>query len=169
MGRGLTMTSQSQNVDEEWAKLAEEAESAREERMLERYKALAALSEAERHEKLLAMARAEYLLGNDLLTPFSMSRLRCYLSLPEEDARKVASAYDKVMGVMPAEAAMRRVTIVQSLTMQFSAEDEERLRSLIPNVFAGAPGRGGLDSPIRERTDESTSRSKKPFWAFWKR
>ena len=158
-----------QDVDLEWAKLADSEVTPREAAMLARYNELAGLSEDERRSRLRSMARAEYELSDAKLRPFTVSRMRTWLELDPTNAQLIASSYDAVMQEMPAPVAMRRVALVQSLAIEFSVDDEDRLRKLTPRVFAGAPSRKtGL---AREETSLSMADShpKRSWWAFWRR
>jgi hypothetical protein len=64
---------------------------------------------------------------------------------------------------------MRRVALVQSLVLNFTVEEEERLRQLTPRVFAGAPSR--LTGLARDEAPPSLAAPppKKAWWAFWKK
>jgi hypothetical protein len=130
-----------QNADTQWSGLVDSPAEEREAAMRERYLELAALDEDTRRERLKAMADAEYAIPDDKLRVFSLSRLRTWLALPDDAAQAVAHSYDAVMQRMPGPIAMRRVSIVQTLAAAFSPEDEERLRALVPGVFAGVPSR----------------------------
>jgi len=158
-----------EEVDQAWAQLAETDSASREALMVARYVELAAMPEEQRRAKLRAMANAEYSLPDEKLRPFTVSRLRTWLSLDDETAPIIAHSYDAVMLDMPASAAMKRVSLVQTLVTEFSAEEEDRLRELVPRVFAGAPSRRtGLAAPGSAVPMEAVS-SKKPWWAFWRR
>ncbi|MBI4297187.1 MAG: hypothetical protein HY676_01510 [Chloroflexi bacterium] len=153
-------------LDQGWGLLADETEEQREKQMLERYGKVAALSEDERRSRLLAMAKAEYALSDAKLRSFTMSRLRVWLKMELEIAKKVADSYDAVMFLMPGPAAMRRVAIVQTLARGFSSKEQEQLRTLIPRVFADRP----IGSAVAPGPAAAPGPSiKKPWWAFWKR
>lgn len=157
-------------ADQAWAKLATLPEEEREPQMAARYTELASLSEDERRQRLRAMAEAEYALPDDHLRPFSLSRLRVWLRLDPEIARTVAGSYDAVMMQMPGSAAWRRVAIVQTLAREFSLEDLQRLRSLIPGAFAEqATALSGVPSRAPTPVEAAPSQPKKPWWAFWKK
>ena len=155
-------------IDQEWLHQSEAESESREAFMAARYIELAALPEEERRTRLRAMARAEYSLPDEKLRPFTLSRLRTWLSLEPDKAQVIADSYDAVMQEMPAPVAMRRVALVQTLATEFSPEDEERLRQLAPRVFAGTPSRMTvLERPEPEPLAVAT-RTKKPWWAFWR-
>ncbi len=146
-------------------------EGEREPMMLDRMRALASLDEEERRDQLHGVVAAEYSLPNDKLKPLSKSRLRALLQLEREEAQRFAGSYDAAMQAMPAAAAMRRVTIVQSLASEFSTEEEAQLVELLPNVFAGATSRGGIEATmglVHGLGSRGETKSK-PFWAFWKK
>ncbi len=152
-------------VDEAWGKLADEEE--RETQMFQRYTELASLSEESRRSRLLAMAKAEYALPDAKLRPFTLSRMRVWLKIDPENAKKMAVSYSAIMNQMPGPAAMRRVALVQTLAREFSLEDRERLVALAPHVFASRPA---FAAEVLSGTPSSTTASsKKPWWAFWRR
>ena len=156
----------SSEVDEDWGKLADTGDAEREAAMLARYNELAAMEEAPRDARLQAMANAEYALPDAQLRVLTLSRLRALLKMDPNQARTLVTAYDGVMRGMSANAAMRRVGMVQTLAADFTAEEEEQLRELVPAIFAAAPKRGALDVEIKtfERAPEP---KKKAWWAFW--
>lgn len=153
-------------VDEAWGHLADAPTEERESSMLSRYLELTALTDGERHVRLLQMARAEYALPDDKLRSMTQSRLNTLLNMDSDKASVVMAAYDGVMREMPADAAMKRVTLVQALSREMPAESEAKLRELVPTVFAGAPPRAtGLEVEIPPIVRGSARR---PWWAFWK-
>jgi hypothetical protein len=157
-----------QDTDNDWARLTDEEPDSREGTMVDRYNELAGLTEEERRTKLRAMANAEYALPDDKLRLLTVSRMRAWLSLDEATARTISSSYDVVMQQMPGDAAMRRVAMVQKLVLEFTPEEEERLRVLAPRVFAGAPSR--LTGLARDEVSLQTTRgSNKAWWAFWRK
>lgn len=123
--------------DQAWGALMNEAAEEREATMAQRYKEMAALSEEEMLSRMTAMVRAEYDLKDAELRVFTLSRLRTWLKLDEDTARKIAASYDAAMRKMSGPAAMRRVAMVQTLARDFSREDQQQLVELMPNVFGG--------------------------------
>jgi hypothetical protein len=153
-----------QQADEEWAALADD--DGREAKMTARYAELAALSEDERRTRLKAMATVEYNLPENKLRTFTVSRMRTWIGMDMDQAKVIAGSYNAVMQNMPANVAMKRVALVQTLVTEFSPEDEEKLRELAPGAFAGAPSRKtGLDRPGPDL--QTRAGTKKPFWKFW--
>jgi hypothetical protein len=143
--------------------------------MLKRYLELAELPEAEIKQRLQAMATAEYSLPEGKLRPFTLSRMRMFLSLPPATAKKMAAAYDGVMLSMPGNAAMKRVSLVQTLVQEFSPEEEATLRDLNPNLFGSAPSRAAAQqarTDAREAASVETAQrasrqaEKKGWWPF---
>lgn len=154
--------------EREWGLLAEKSEEEERRRLMEaRYTELAALAEETRRSRLLPMAQAEYALSDDALRRFTMSRLQVWLHMDQEMAKKIAESYDAVMTQLPATAAMRRVALVQTLARNFSPDDQARLRTLLPRVFAGA----GEAAQARTRAPEPAAAPamKKAGWQFWKK
>jgi hypothetical protein len=169
----------SETPDLNWAQLAEEDPAKREEQMAMRYREVATLADEERRAALKSMAHAEYALPDAKLHSFTVSRIRTWLALEPETAQVIARTYDSVMQSMPGPVAMRRVALVQTLVLEFTAEEEARLRELVPGVFAGAPSRlTGLERPANAPDEppaapasasKTDTPKKKPFWAFWRK
>ena len=156
------------SLDQSWAQLSILEPAEREAQMIARYRQVAGLSEDERKSQVKSMILAEYSLPEEALRAFTISRMRTWIGLDPEVAPVIAETYDAVMQEMPATIAMKRVSLVQTLVLEFSAEDEERLRELAPRVFAGAPSRKlNLDRPNEPDLAVAPGR-KKPFWAFWR-
>ena len=162
------MASQGTSVDEAWGQLADAPQQERETAMQARYLELAQLDEEERHARLLEMARAEYALPDDKLRALTLSRLHTLLNMELDLAHRLTQSYDAVMRELPGNAAMRRVSLIQALTREMSAEEEDRVRALVPGVFTGAPPRGaGLQVNVPQPV---SARSRgRPWWAFWKK
>jgi hypothetical protein len=167
------MSTADDKADREWSKLADLEEGERRATMLERYAELAALPEEERVTRMLAMAYAEYDLPYDELRDFTISRLNSWLTLDAEVAQRVSNSYDVVMHKVPAEQAMLRVGLVQTLARAFSTEERARLVDLNPGVF-------GPDDPVvltsRSQRRQSAmssaahpTRPKRSWWQIWKR
>jgi hypothetical protein len=155
-----------------WAQLADQAEEVREPQMRSRYEELARASEEERRDALKSMAQGEYALPEASLRSFTKSRMQVLLSMDAQQARAVAQSYDAIMNQMPAVAAMRRVSIVQSLTREFSPEDQERLKALAPAVFSAKPVVASTIptyTPTPSKDASKAASGKKAAWAFWKR
>ncbi len=159
--------------DDNWAQVADLDEEQRLSQTVSRYLELSGLAEEERRRRLTLMARSEYSLPDDKLRLTTLARMRTLLRLEEDVAKAVSGSYDAVMKEMPGQAAWRRVSLVQTLVLEFNAEEEDALRRIIPTIFGGAPRRSlllieGASSagPGLERTDV---KRKKPFWAIWRR
>jgi hypothetical protein len=157
-------------LEEQWRGLADAAEEERREKMEVRYLELAALPEEERREQLKTMARVEYTLPDDKIRPFHLSRLRVWLKLESETVRAVASSYEAIMNELPGEIAMRRVSVVQTLARGFDPADQERLREIVPRVFAeSTPLTINRAAEETRRVLEQAPSPKKPWWAFWRK
>ena len=164
-------------ADDAWGALASLESAEREAKMVQLYGELVVLSQEERQSQMLAMARAEYALTDQALRPFTVSRLRAWLTLEPEVAQQIAAAYDAAMLKMSGTHAMRRVALVQTLVRDFSSEDQERLVALVPRVFAGVPtaSAAALAQSMRgaEREAEQAASQQKPakkgWWPFGKR
>lgn len=128
-------------ADQAWGKLADAPEAQREQEMQRRYMELVELQEADRQGRLVTMANAEYALAPEQLRGFTLSRMRVLLKMPQPQAKLVALSYHAAMDKLPGTAAMRRVSLVQTLATEFSPEDQARLRELNPGIFAGMPAK----------------------------
>lgn len=152
--------------DEAWGRLVDLPDREREAQMRARYLALAALSEEEeRRTRLRRMAESESALLEGQLRPFTLSRIRVWLNLEGETAKRISASFNAVMTQMPGPAAMRLVAVVQTVAREFPVADQERLRVLVP---------GMITADIRPLTlgagdyEKATIR-KRPWWAVWKR
>ncbi len=157
--------------DQAWGALAGVPEAERRNAMKQRYVEVARLPEAELHARMLRMAHAEYALADAALRTFTLSRLQAWLELPEDSARKISASYDAVMQKMSGQAAMRRVSMVQTLARDFSAEDEARLRVLVPGVLGALPERQAA-AKLSQPAPASAARpepAKKGIWPFRKK
>ncbi|MBI2855579.1 MAG: hypothetical protein HYX93_01895 [Chloroflexi bacterium] len=163
------MTTPSAQTDHGWGMLVDAASEERESKMLQRYQEMAALSEQARTAQMLAMVRAEYALPDHKLRSFTLSRLRTWLKLEEGTARAIVTSYDAAMEKIPGQLAMRRVSLVQTLAREFSADDEEKLRSLVPRVFAGMPSRATIEKSLLAAPSvgsQTRSPKKRSWWPF---
>jgi hypothetical protein len=123
--------------------------------------------EEQRRGQLAPMARAEYDLSDEKLRGMTISRMRTLLAMETGAAKTIISSYDAVMRTLPGQAAMRRVSMVQTLVTEFTAEEEEKLRELIPTVFAGAPRRAtGLEVPASQSFAVNRDQKKRSWWPF---
>jgi hypothetical protein len=155
--------------DTTWSNLAALDEEGRRTAMTERFRRLASEDEASRLRELEAMVRAEYALPEQELHAFTLSRLRAWIELEEHDpgqAMAIAGAYDKVFDRLPANLAMRRASVVQTVArMELTAEEMQHLDLMESRVLASVPHRSG-EGAIRQRVAGDTARQK-PWWKFW--
>lgn len=156
--------------DQEWGRLIDLSPGDRESRMVQRYRAVAGLPDAERDQQLLGMVQAEYALADDKLRDFTRSRLKAWQALEEQVAHRIVKSYDAAMLKMPGKDAMRHVAVVQTVAREMSVEDVKRLGALIPAILAGIPVITGFN-----RAEPSASQqvaappAKKGMWPFGKR
>ena len=161
------MSTPGTEVDAEWGKLLDLGDEERQAAMAKRYQELAALEEEKRRHKLMAMARAEYALSDEELRSFTASRLRTWLAMETQMAKRIASSYDSVMEKMPGGQAMRRVATVQTIHNQFSVDDRERLATMIPNIFIGAGIRAQVHKTQQPPRREAPARKGwRQWWPF---
>jgi len=155
-------------ADQGWALLADIEEDQRREQMQARYTELAALSEEERRGRLAGMAKVEYVLPDDKIRAFHLTRLRVWLSMDPTMIQSVAASYDAIMDQLGGDVAMRRIGIVQTLAKSFSATEQEQLRVLLPRIFGD---RGTATSSWGANTSPGLVTRRpvnKPWWAFWR-
>ena len=155
----------------QWRELADLEEREREELMKSRYRELATLSEEERVSRLADMEKAVYELPEDKLRSLTTSRLRVWLDLEHDLGQVISKSYDAVTDHLPGPTAMRHIALVQTLSREFSAEDQGRLRSLFPRVFGALPHveRVVTASPTTAPSQPASAPAKKSWWAFWRR
>lgn len=160
--------------DTTWSDLAalEERECA--EAMSERMRRLASVDEEERVRELEAMVLAEYALPDASLREFTVHRLRAWLELHAQDpgqSRALASAYRLVFQRVPADIALRRASVVQSVAReQLTAEELTELDELIPDVLepvAHARKDSSPSSRLLEQQPVAVRAERKPRWKFW--
>ena len=168
------MTSSSGESDAAWGQLAQAPEEERVRTITERFRSLAAMPEDERLNALRPLVRAEYALDEADLRAITLARLHTWLALTREEAQTMAASYEAVMREMSGQAAMRRVSLVQSLSIEFSGEDEDILRELLPNVFGAAPRRSVAAEAAAAASSAfsrqaTTPQKKRPWWAFWQK
>ena len=155
--------------DTTWSDLVSLEAAPQQSAMVERFRQLTALEESARLDKLEAMARAEYALPDVELHRFTASRLRAWIELDHTDpgqAQLLASAYDRVFQRVPAELAMRRAMLVQSVARsELTPEEVAELDKMAPTLMQAVPHAAGI-SGIRER-EVTPAREAKPWWKFW--
>lgn len=152
-------------IDQSWAdRLSHADEAERETLMRLRYIALAGLPTDVREEKLRSMLLAEYSFPDATLREITKSRLRTLLNLDRQVALTVAASLDAVMASLPGAIAWRRVALVQTMSRDFTAEENLRLREFVPGIF-GEP----VATTMRTSTSSVSSEvARKPWWAFWR-
>jgi len=171
------MTTDAQ-MDATWSGLSELDATARQQSMEERFARLASKAEAERFVEAEAMVRAEYALDDMPLQDFTVSRLRAWIALSKRDpaqASAAVKAYDHVFDHLPAEMAMKRASVVQTVARaQLSSDEIEALFDLIPSLVRQLPrakqehDRSTASQARVEAARQGTAaRAKKPFWKFW--
>jgi len=159
-----------EQMDQEWAALSVLGAEQREARMIERCTTVAALDDDARAAALSAMVRAEYSLPPAELPPFTLSRLRAWITIERTDrdlATRLARGYDTAFQTMPADMAMRRSSVVQGVARNDLSSDEiEMLFELIPSIVQQVPRirQDSLTSRPHQPTPEPKS---KPWWRFW--
>jgi hypothetical protein len=151
----------------QWAALVSLDEAERVRAMQEQLDSVLALEEEERLVAVEDMVRAEYLLADPELRTFTASRLRVWARIGSRDmeaARTIARLYDAVFDRLPADLAMRRASMVQSVARaDISAQELETLFEVIPSILRQVP---------RQRLSGFTSEKpvrKAAWWKVWAR
>ncbi|MDP2327106.1 MAG: hypothetical protein Q8M79_03360 [Dehalococcoidia bacterium] len=151
-----------------WAGLASRPEAERVGPMCDLLREVMSLPEDQRATALDGMVRAEYALDDATLHSFTASRLRAWLRLAGDDmesARTLSRAWDQVFDGMPAETAMRRATVVQTVARsELSSEEVAVLFEFIPSIVRQIPR---APSSLSQRIAEAPPERDTPWWKFW--
>lgn len=155
-----------------WSDLAMLDQATRERSMHEQLTSVLALDEQARLAALKEMITAEYALDEAALRPFTMSRLRTWVAISREDmerARTLARGYDAVFDGLPAELAMRRARVVQTVAKSDLAPAEvDALFELIPSLVRQVPRAPGA-AFNRPAAAKPAGDAGQPWWKFWQR
>jgi hypothetical protein len=163
--------------DSDWAGLASLEERERIDQMCERFRSLLAMGDEERRSSLEAMVRVEYGLPDQELRAFTLSRLRAWVQMADEDresARSLGKGYDDVFETLPASTAMRRASIVQTIaTHDLTLAEMDTLFYIIPGlgrqVEQKRPPMRSAETLEASAAALAAKRSK-PFWSrLWPR
>ncbi|MCA9824997.1 MAG: hypothetical protein KC482_16335 [Dehalococcoidia bacterium] len=159
------------SVDPDWAALLDLSAEERDSRMVEAYTGIAALSEEDRQQRLEQLIRTVYAMPDAALRTMTESRLRAWLRMDPGQAATVGRQFETALNGMPANIAMRRVTIVQSVSGNLALEDREKLRHIVPGVLGDEPltfsgnrvdgTPGAAPAPVAAKP--------RPWWQFWRR
>jgi len=125
------------------------------------YAAIARQDEEARRTSLASAIESVYRMPDGQLISMTEARLRAWLALPDEDAAAVGNSFEAVMDGMPADIAMRRVTVVQSVAFKLSNEELAHLQRIVPRVLGDSP-------PATVSMAKGTGKPK-PWWKFWAR
>jgi hypothetical protein len=133
---------------DQWSWLRGEDEMALQERMTALFREAAVLGEGQRRQRLRPLIDAEYSLPDGTLRRVTIARLRSYVTLENEAAHRVADSYDAIINNMPGDIAFRRASFEQQeARSNFSVEEEEKLHSILPNVFGDKPAELQIAEP----------------------
>jgi hypothetical protein len=165
--------------DRSWSDLAQLDASARQQQMTAVCREVAELPDDQRLERLEAMVRAEYELGEDLLRPFTLTRLKTWIEIDSDNpelAQRLARGYDAVFDKLPGAMAMRRASVVQNVARtDLSLEEVDSLFRLVPSLVRQVPrahkesateAKGKAYSAAQRVKAEGGGR---PWWKFWER
>ncbi len=151
------------STDTSWSELIDIDQEAARSKMADRFRTIVKLPAAQQDEQLIPMVTSEYSLDGPRLLAFTTTRLRSWIDLDADDAKVIASSYDRVFQHLPGEMAMRRVLAVQTAAREMKADEVAHLRSIIPSMLDAVPVTRRLDAP----PVASSEKAKKPFWKFW--
>ena len=169
------MAMQAEHEPDNWEALADLPDEGRQRELRRLYEALVPLGEAERRAKAEGFIRREYALSEEKLLTVTRSRLLAWLDMEPGAAKTVATSYSLVMQTMPGSIAMRRVSVVQTVSLGMTTAQIDGLYKLIPAVISQIPrvARSEQTTPPmatpapamsgRARTEQRRG------WAFWRR
>lgn len=106
------------------------------------FRRLIQLDEAERRKLMASLIEQEYALSDDALRAFTKARLRSWLSIADMggDALILGKTYDDVFASLPADIALRRAMVVQSVVIEhFSEAEIVRLLEIVPGMRRHLP------------------------------
>ena len=122
---------------EAWKAMARSEAVEREEGMVLEYTELAGLSEEDRTGRMQALADAVLDLPATQRRDFALSRLKVWLRLEPEAAKRVAASYESIAAKLSGDRADAHMSLVQDLVREFSVDEQGRLIALDPTVFGG--------------------------------
>ncbi|MCA9821159.1 MAG: hypothetical protein KC495_05525 [Dehalococcoidia bacterium] len=153
---------QSASSKYDWTAMSQLEQDAQDEAATAAYAAIADFDEADRRTELASAIEIIYRLPDPQLRSMTEARLRAWLALPPEKAAIVGNSFESVMDAGPADIAMRRVTVVQSVAFKLTPEEIAQLRNVVPRVLGDAP-------PPTASMSEGTGAPPPPWWAFWRK
>mgnify|MGYP006865130010 CR=1 FL=1 len=162
------MTGNQELSGQEWAGLVEKEERERESAMVQRYQELATLPDEELDAQMREMASSEYDLPDQELRDFTVSRLRAWLDLEIDTARKMADSYNRVMETLPGGKAIRQVSMEQTLARAFSPEDQALLVEMEPGIFGAVAFAARLAKVDMDTQQALQEPAKRRWWPFGK-
>jgi len=153
------------SLAERWAALAGDSEGNRRSGMRAILDEVLGLDEAERSTAIEGMVQAEYALDDAQLRPFTVDRLRTWLTIAQDNmggAQSLARGYDAAFDKLGAALAMRRSSMVQTVARHdLTPEEVTGLFDLIPSIVRQVP------RAIPPTRQYDKPERKKPFWKFW--
>ncbi len=160
--------------DEQWGRLAEMTEPARQTALKENVLEMSKLSETDRQARIRRQSEIEYALPDEKLRAIIVSRIRVWMDMDLSVVKPVAASLDQAMNHMTSNIAMKRVALVQTVARDFPLDQQERLQALVPGAFPHSAERAvSIGARLREDTARvaaggaGVEDKKKPFWKFW--
>lgn len=147
---GLLRRQRRNGVNGGWSWLRDADDLTLQSRMTSFFDGLAGTDEGQRRQRLRPLIDAEYHLPDEVLRRVTMARLRALLTLSQDAAERVAGSYDAIMNSLEGEIAFKRAALVQQMARELSIEEEERLHSLLPNVFGDKPANLQIAKQVEE-------------------
>ena len=120
------------NEDIDWVAIAALDEDGLTAAVTAAYAMIADQDEGGRHDSLVEAISTVYVMPDPQLRSMTEARLRAWIALPPEKAAVVGNSFELVMDEMPANLAMRRVTVVQSVAFRLKPEELALLQNRAP-------------------------------------
>jgi hypothetical protein len=158
---------QAQEAEQRLIALASQPAQEREAAMRRGFEELARLPEAERQTRIRPMLQTLYTnLSDDQLRSYTISRMRVWLQMDAAMADTLAKSYDIVIDLMPGPIAMKHIALIQTLSREFSLEEQNRLRAMSPRVFGVLPSVAPVHAvaPTKEAVEAERKKSGLKFW-----
>lgn len=165
---GTELTTQAQ-PDASWAALADLDDEQRQKAMLERFRKLEDTAEEQRLSELAAMVAAEDAMSEEGIYPFTLSQLRVWAQLAEQDltkAQAIANGYEQVYGGLAGTLAWRRATVVQTIArLDLTADEVDGIAELVPSLMRQIPrARTNILERGADEAEALRARRAAPLW-----
>lgn len=153
--------------DTTWSALADLDDTAAQQEMGIRFKAIAELEPEKLDVELRPMILAEYALDGPHLAKFTTCRLHTLLEMPKDAAMSISDGYNRIFDGLPSELAMRRASTVQTAARGMGPEEIAKLHELIPAFTSQIPSVQAVKQA--PAVAAAPAEKKNPGWMFWKK